>query len=720
MSVGSSASGILEVGEVEQLPEELAAALARLDERLRSAVAHACAAYGADAGADPYRGLYVGDADVPRLFARTPGVPLLGRAAGEPCLVDSFGDGSPLARLARSFALEPLDLEIVLVALAPQIDLRYERLYGYLQDDVGLRRPTVDLALNLLCTDADAKLAGRARMAFDAPLLRNRLLGLLPPPGREAAPLLAREIVLDEHIVETLLGASGLDQRLADCARLVSHPRGSLAALPAGVLPPAALAALARAAEAGSTPMRLSFDGRPGSGRTRVAEALSSDLGRPLLVANVPRLLQPAETAASRLRLLMREARLHDAILMLSEADTLAGGDREADVDLLLGEVESHDGIVVVAGSAPFAPIRTSTRRRPRSLLRVAFPLPDAAARRRCWTDRLGETAIEVSADAVDALAGRFRLTSGQIADAVDCAREHAAMQSADARPPSSAELFAAARAQASSRLASLAKHIEPRRRLDDIVLPNDKLEQLREICDTVRRRAVVYEDWGFGDRLSLGTGVNVLFSGPSGTGKTLAAEILAAELELELYAVDLSAVVSKYIGETEKHLERIFTEAETASAVLLFDEADALFGKRSEVKDAHDRHANVEVAFLLQRIEAYDGVVVLATNLARNMDIAFVRRMHFTLEFPLPDEPSRLRIWRGIWPAATPLHDDVDLPRLARQIELSGGHIRNIALAAAFLAAEDGVVTWRHLAHAARREYQKLGQLLPAPEIGS
>jgi SpoVK/Ycf46/Vps4 family AAA+-type ATPase len=354
--------------------------------------------------------------------------------------------------------------------------------------------------------------------------------------------------------------------------------------------------------------------------------------------------------------------------------------------------------------------------------VRVELELPDAAVRRACWSDGLTRAGLTAPPDAVEALGARFRLTPGQIADAVaavgERVAERAAREPGDPPAPETEELFAVARAQSTGGLAALAQKVTPRRRFGDIVLPADRLEQLHDICDTVQRRPVVYDDWGFGDRLSLGKCLNVLFSGPSGTGKTLAAEILACELGLELYKIDLSSVVSKYIGETEKNLGRIFAEAEATSAILFFDEADALFGKRSEVKDAHDRYANVETGYLLQRMEEYDGTVVLATNLARNMDNAFVRRMQFTLEFPLPDESDRLRIWRGIWPPAAPVDPELDLARLAREIELPGGHIRNIALAAAFLAAEEGTVRMQHVLRATRREYQKLGQVVATRAI--
>jgi len=233
-----------------------------------------------------------------------------------------------------------------------------------------------------------------------------------------------------------------------------------------------------------------------------------------------------------------------------------------------------------------------------------------------------------------------------------------------------------------------------------------------------VEYRSLVYDNWGFGDRLSLGKGLSVLFAGPSGTGKTMAAEIIAGELGLDVYKIDLSTVVSKYIGETEKNLSRIFTEATTSNAILFFDEADALFGKRSEVRDAHDRYANIEINYLLQKMEEYDGIVILATNFRKNMDEAFVRRIQSTIEFPFPDAEDRLRIWQGVWPENTP-RADLDLECMASRFQITGGNIRNIALSAAFLAAEDGgCVRMKHLMRATLQEYQKMGKIIMDEEF--
>jgi SpoVK/Ycf46/Vps4 family AAA+-type ATPase len=279
--------------------------------------------------------------------------------------------------------------------------------------------------------------------------------------------------------------------------------------------------------------------------------------------------------------------------------------------------------------------------------------------------------------------------------------------------------VYEAARERSGSDMGNLARKVRGSHGWDDIVLPAEPLEQLREICRRVTLRHRVLSEWGFGRKLSGGKGVNALFHGPSGTGKTMAAEVIARELELDLYKIDLAGVVSKYIGETEKNLDRIFSAAENANVILLFDEADALFGKRSEVRDSHDRYANLEISYLLQKMEQYEGLSILATNLRKNLDDAFIRRLSFTVLFPFPDDASRGRIWEGIWPKETPLGTDVDHGWLASRFLLSGGNIRNAAVAAAYLAAqEETPVAMTHILHAIQSEFLKMGKTLTASEL--
>ena len=350
----------------------------------------------------------------------------------------------------------------------------------------------------------------------------------------------------------------------------------------------------------------------------------------------------------------------------------------------------------------------------------VSCPEPDHEARRTFWEESLDQRRGHAEPADIEALAARFVLTADQIQAAATAAVDlHRAR--GEAGPLPLPALLDAARAQSSQALGALATKVPPKAGWGDLVLPLATLSRVKDVAAAIRNRHVVYGRWGFAAQAGqgMGLGLKVLFSGPSGTGKTMTASVIAADLGQDLYRIDLSSVVSKYIGETEKHLDRVFRASRNSNAVLFFDEADALFGKRSEVKDAHDRYANVETAYLLQRIEEHDGVVILASNLSQNIDAAFLRRLHFVVEFPLPDETHREALWRGMFPPQVPLGEDVDFRFLARQFPLSGGDIRNVALDAAFLAAADGqVVRMGQFVRAVARELAKQGSVPSAADF--
>ncbi|HEY5954657.1 MAG TPA: AAA family ATPase [Terrimicrobiaceae bacterium] len=404
-----------------------------------------------------------------------------------------------------------------------------------------------------------------------------------------------------------------------------------------------------------------------------------------------------------------REAVLQPAALSIQNFDALLGDDKQPLLRSLLEVAKTFALTLFLLGRRTWKPLGL--------LNDVAFfdfeiPVPDEGIRKRLWESHLNGRSPHATDAGAGALASKFRFTPGQIQDAMSAAGNLARSRSPEVGPLTVEELQAACRAQSDPKLDKLARRIRPIHTWKDIVLPTDALAQLGEMCQRVAQSYRVLGKWGFGAKLSTGKGVNALFAGPSGTGKTMAAGILANELGLDLYKIDLSQVVSKYIGETEKNLDAIFTGAENSNIILFFDEADALFGKRSEVRDSHDRYANIEISYLLQKMEDYEGVAILATNLRQNLDEAFVRRLAFSIHFPFPDETDRRRIWGGIWPEGISLAEDVDLDLLSRQFKLSGGNIKNVALAAAFLASDDGIVKMPHLLHATRREFQKLGQV--------
>jgi ATP-dependent 26S proteasome regulatory subunit len=606
--------------------------------------------------------------------------------------------------------LKPFDLEALLVCLAPALDVRYERLYGYLQDDVTRKRPSINLVLDLFAPPGGERLRYLARFDEDAPLMRYRLLERLPDGAR--GTLLSQALVPDDAIVAWLLGHYQPPAELREALTL-RNPTPSpldlvLAEKPFEELRP-------HLEEGDGLPPLVMLSGIERSSQSALARLLAAELHQPLLTIDLD--LATALATHPPLKLLVlafREARLLNAVPYLTHWEKILG-DHETPPHAVLDEVFNYPNWVIVASEKEWL-LRGFERAR--RVWRWAFPAPAYPARQRLWPHFLPD-AERSTGGALEALAAQFLLTTEQIRDAVETARDFAAQQR---RALQATDLFTAARLHSNAHLSGLARKLKPRYAWDDLILPMDQLAILREIVATVRRRPLVLEEWGVGQKLAASAGVTVLFAGSPGTGKTMAAEVITAQLGLDLYKIDLSSLVSKYIGETEKNLERIFTEAQASNAILFFDEADAIFGKRSEVKDAHDRYANVEVSYLLQRMEAYDGVTILATNLRANLDDAFTRRLQFAIDFPFPDEPDRLRIWQTLFPPGVPRAPDLDLPLLAKRYKLAGGNIRNIIVGAAYLAAaeEDGprAVTMAHLWHSLRRELQKMGRLVRDGEM--
>ena len=522
--------------------------------------------------------------------------------------------------------------------------------------------------------------------------------------------LLSCSIKLDDRITDYLHGLDELDGRLLPFVRVAS----TLAELGALVLPVKLKSRLAQLAQAvGREEGQVVYlEGLYGVGKETVAGGICRALGKGLLVASIPRIVdEPKDKIETLIHIALREVRLTGAAIYWEDFDILLTDDRRAARQVLLQAIEGHPGLVFLAGKEPWHP---SDARGTRPFTRIAVDLPTPADRVKLWTAALcGEPKAAGDVD-MDVLSKRYRLSAGQIRDAAMTARSLARFRDPAAGQVTMSDLGKACRIQTSRTLSSLAQKVPLTHSWNDLVLTKDRIERLQEICNRARYRTQVFHEWGFDRKLSTGKGLSVLFSGPPGTGKTMAAGVLANELGLDLYQIDLSSVVSKYIGETEKQLAQIFNQAERSHGILFFDEADALFGKRSEVHDAHDRYANIETSYLLQRMDTYEGVVILASNFSRNMDEAFLRRIQFTIEFTLPDERERSVIWERIWPPELPRDADLDLPSIARRFELSGGSIRNIAVAAAFLAAADGTsVSRKHLLHATRREYQKIGKMV-------
>jgi len=599
-----------------------------------------------------------------------------------------------LDALVDRFDLPPVARDVLLVAAAPDVDEKYATVYAYLQDDATRRRPTVGFVLGLV--DELDSLRDRSLFTDGSPLVDDDLVTL----GGDG-PLPTRAVSVDPRIVAYLLGEDAADPVLS-AAVSATEPSRTPASLDVPADARRTLARLATESGASAPPM-VALYGPSGTGKSARVDTMCAERDAPLLTLDATRVDEARfEAVLARLE---REARLRGAAVCL---------------DGVLDDDERARAAADRLDTLPSAVFLTGTRE-PGSALRATptahdfVPLSvervDYEGRRRYWAAR-DDRPPDLDPETV---ASTFRLSRGTIDEAMDMA---AASARAAGREPTVEDVYAACRAQSSEELSDLATRVDPVYDWDDIVLPTETETQLREVASRLSDRGTVYVDWGFAEQSSLGNGLVALFSGPSGTGKTMAAEVIANTAGLHLYKIDLAAVVSKYVGETESNLGRIFDEAADSDAVLLFDEADALFGERSEVSDAHDRYANVEVDYLLQRVEEHDGAVLLTTNLESNIDDAFLRRVHLGVDFPLPDRAARAAIWRRVFPDDAPV-GDLDYDFLAR-LDFTGGNIRNIALSAAFYAADDGTaVGMEQVVRAAKRECQKTGRPLQADQFG-
>jgi SpoVK/Ycf46/Vps4 family AAA+-type ATPase len=613
-----------------------------------------------------------------------------------------------LNELGRHFSLSPFEVDALLVCLLPELELKYQKLYAYVQDDATKKSPTIDLVLRLLCDSPAQRLAQREVFSSQSPLLKYALLRTHDDHPSRPTLLLGKLLQVDERIISYLLGADQMDTRLGVFASLV-RPTLTLSdmVLDDGLY--SRLMALTQQFKEAS--LVCSLYGPRGVGKKSVAEALCHNCRMPILKVELSRIYSADIPFEQSVMLTFREGRLQQAAIYLDGFDRLFDDDKAARscYQLLVEQIRHYPHWVFLSGERDWRSRGLWPQKR---FVSVNLPDPPYSQRKRLWQKYTSPDLLPAPDGQIDDIASRFRLVGGQIRDAVEAARTTALWRNGQDQLNIS-DLFAACRRESTEILDTQTRKILPKYTWEDIVLPRDQMEQLREICGFIKHRHTVYSEWGFEAKLSSGKGLNVLFAGPSGTGKTMAAEVMANELSLDLYKIDLSAIVSKYIGETEKNLKQVFQEGQASNAILFFDEADALFGKRSEVRDSHDRYANIEIAYLLQRTEEYEGIVILATNLRKNIDEAFTRRMHSVVDFPMPEEQERHSIWQRVFPAGVPLSKDVDLGFLARQFKISGGNIKNIALNAAFLAAEDGgCVSMENLIRATKREYQKMGKL--------
>ena len=608
------------------------------------------------------------------------------RDAGTPAALDV---------LTRMFGLTRFERDVFLLALAPELDPGFERLYAYVQDDMTRRFATPHLALTLFPSTGEAE---RECFLPGATLRRWRLIRLEETVPPSVFPV--RPVRLDERMLNYVLGVNRPDERVIHLLDRVNP----------GILSSADRERMDRIAgwlrEAPNHLMRrtVNLTGPPDAGRLNLAGTLCNEMGISLFQVNTSELPSPVNERASFFSLIEREAVLLRTALYfdldLVNPDTIPSLVREID-DLF---------VFSIVGSA----FRWSGER---ETLSVSLRKPDAKEQAELWRQAVAETVISNDGQ-LDRIVEQFDLSAANISRAAATVAKVSALRVSGEPGDAGEDLWHACAEQAAPKLDALALRILPYFKWEDIVLPEGTFRLLQEIASQVEHRAKVYRTWGFGARLNRGRGISALFAGPSGTGKTMAAEILAEHLKLDLYRIDLAGVVSKYIGETEKNLRAIFDSAERGGVILFFDEADALFGKRSEVKDSHDRYANIEVNYLLQRMENYRGLAILATNRKSALDSAFLRRLRFIVDFPFPDPLHRQKIWQRVFPPQADV-EGLDYSWLSR-LEIPGGNIKNIAVNAAFLAAAKGASIGMHeVMQAAHREYVKIEKLVQESDFG-
>ncbi|PZD70857.1 ATP-dependent zinc metalloprotease FtsH [Acaryochloris thomasi RCC1774] len=609
-----------------------------------------------------------------------------------------------LEQVCKHFGLTDFERSVLLLCAGTELDTRFQPLYAKAHGTSSHRYyPTFGLALSVLPNPHWSALIS------NGPLRHWNLIRL----GQGDA-LTNRSLYIDERILHYLVGTQAIDASLTEISDL---PQETRQLVPSHQRLADEITALWQQQSSGDSLPAIQLCGPEIEDKTDIAQVVCHQSKQRVSSMSCNRLPVNSEDLAAFIRRWERESILEQRILLLNCND-LDRSDQllQSALNHLLEEVE---GPVIITCRTPFQGIR-------RQMIRFDVPKPFPQEQLMSWEASIAELKAQLNGQGhlvpepeqlsqdLQELTAQFQLGTSMIRQACTAAVGQLKTQST---PSLKQTLWQSCRVQARPGLDELAERLESKLSWDDLVLPPLQQETLESISAHVRQRAKVYERWGFAAKNRRGLGITALFAGPSGTGKTLAAGVLANELKLDLYKIELSSVVSKYIGETEKNLQRIFDAAETGGAILLFDEADSIFGKRSEVKDSKDRYANLEVSYLLQRMESYPGLAILTTNLQSSLDPAFLRRLRFVTQFSLPDAAHRAEIWRRVFPSTAPTAG-LAFDRLA-QLNTPGGNIRNIALNAAFIAADEGdSVQMKHILKATQTEYEKLGKSLTSVEV--
>ena len=598
--------------------------------------------------------------------------------------------------LRERFGLDGDELMLLTAVLAPSVDERFRRIYKLFQNS---EEPRMDLLLSLIDPSGKERYARAELLGPEGKLLSKGLIetvGAVPLPG----PLTAFRPA--PGLLAWLDGGTPTDYFFGraqwifenDFEKSDGHYK--------------AVSNVIGMTENGSEPVPLvSFYGSDEERLMKAVREMAAELNRPFLCLDLHDVM-PADSLML-LRFALRDAVMNRGLLVLTSIDHWidSGALFPSDPGAFL---EKCSGVVITLSKRSY--VFSIGMMKKRLVLRIPVNGLTGSQRFSVWQERLADHLLddEFEESELRTLAGQFTLNSAQIRSAVNYALGTAVTEN---RELTISDLYAGARMSSMHHLSDLAKRMESRYTLKDLVLPEKQQREIDALIAMARNRSLVLDDWGAGKKLVSGRGISALFTGVPGTGKTLSAQAIAGELGLDIYRVDLSTIISKYIGETEKNLERIFTEAQNSNVILFFDEADALFGRRSEVSDSHDRYANIEVGYLLQRIETYDGIVLMATNLGANLDEAFARRIHFIIDFPFPEEDTRLRLWQLLLPENIKKETGIDLQPFAAAYKIAGGGIRNAVVWAIYESARLGRPLSREdLLHGVEREYQKMGKV--------
>ncbi len=638
----------------------------------------------------------------------------------------------PLDQVVMTYHLDPVEASILQLAMVPQLDLGFRQRIARYNNNILLDFVDVDLALALLFPNRESRLQARSYFGNESPLFDNRLLTLVAAKDPKGSGLLAQELKPPERLADYVLCRRSLDSSLRHLAELVEPGKPlSEVALPeperAGLLEPVRHFARRGSATTGSAQpapfpigqgLTIQLTGPPGTGKTLIAHAVAHELGRVLIKVDSGTLNGIAHGFVETVDALFTEARVQGAVLVFDRAEPLFA---KGNVKLppVLHQLERFGGLSILTTSRPDE-MDTGVERYVAWQLDLA--LPEMEQRQRIWEIHVPEGVVLADDVDLEDLATRFEVTGGQVRNAwaIAVRRAEAARGFLGETDPTAAgpvidqtALREAAHAQIRANMEDYSVRSKVTLSIDNLILPTDTHDQIREVLTACRNRVFVMSKWGFGRRLATGKGICVLFKGEPGTGKTFCAEILASELGMKLYQVSIPKIVSKYIGETEKNISKIFHSARASHSMLLFDEADSLFTKRVSVENAIDRFSNMETNLLLQEIERFEGITILTTNLDKNIDDAFARRIQFKVDFPFPEPEHRGLIWRTLIPKECPIDEDIDFDELGENFELSGGYIKNAVVRAAYRAAARGTgINFGDVEFAAEQECKSAGKL--------